>query len=235
MSMSSTFWQALPSWVSTYLGRSASHAMWERNLAITPLTSCAPQWQSIEEGTSSDEAVWGLQSVTFHTSASSTGTPWSGAWPELLPGANAKLQHTKECFGLPLVHDQHLAIFQIQSPDGNSWVAQCSFARQGQLESLTLVRMHDWIPLADNAPKPATSTVELPHTLAAPDPSNAGSPAPRTGWYEAVLPYDLAMREFYANSDIRLVYRTIGDSFPRLGVRPSEDEALVQWHWIRAE
>ena len=235
MSSSTPLWQALPSWILSYLGRFASHSVWERNLAIHPLTDCSPQWQPIEDGATADDALWGLQSVTLHTEASSMGSPWSGDWPEQFPGQRAKLQHANECFGSPLIHDRSLAIYQTQSPAGDDWVAQCTFTPQGLLESLTLVRMHAWLPLVDMAPEEEITTPAPASTLDVPGPCKSGSTAPRTGWYEASLPHGHPMQEFYASSDIRLVYRTVGESFPTLGVRPTEDEVLVQWQWIRAE
>ena len=43
------------------------------------------------------------------------------------------------------------------------------------------------------------------------------------------------MQPLFASSDMSLVFRRQGERFPSLDVTPREDEALVQWLWLRAE
>ena len=182
-------------------------------------------------------AQWGLQSVTLHTNASSvSNAPWAGPWPEQLPGDKAKLGHIKACFGDPLIQDQNLAIYQVQSPQAMDWVAQCMLTPQGFLQNLTLVRMHAWQPLIDVAPKFIASAFETSSSNSSFfAPCAARSMAPSSGWYEGGLPSNHRLHTFFAGSDVRLVYRVQGERFPTLGVQPSEDEELVQWRWMRAE
>ena len=161
------------------------------------------------------------------------GSPWPGEWPPCLPAVDARLAHANECFGEPLIHAQGIALYQIKSPLGEDWVAQCAFTEEGQLQYLTFVKMHEWKPLngegenpqiVDPRPSPKLSEIGL---------SAAGTLAPANGWYEALLPAGHPMQPFYAKSEVRLVYRAQGELFPKLGVTPADDEALVQWAWIR--
>lgn len=236
MTTLSDLWTAFPSRITDYLGHQASGTTWEQHLALRPLADLSPTWQVVQAGTDQASTVWGLQSLTLHTPAAGEDEAWPGRWPEQLPGQHAGIEHFRTCFGEPLLHERQLAIFQTSGPHERTWAVQCMFTSTGQLHSLTIVRMHDWevlqpLPQQDTTPA-AAEALQADVSLAA---SAAASPAPRTGWYQAQLPAEHAMQAFFANSDMSLVFRREGERFPSLGVTPREDEALVQWHWLRAD
>lgn len=231
----STLWQALPEGVVHFLGRKATHADWERRLAVHPVAELQPNWQMLSEDASQNMSEWGLQSVTLNTEADDDSA-WAGPWPEGLPGVKANLSMANQFFGEPLIQDRTIALYQIQGPHDHGWVAQCLFDERGRLESLTLVKMHEWLPLSERA-------VESRGSADADDSSigestlraAAGTRARRAGWYEATLPAAHPMQKYFANSEARLVFRNEAEMFPTLGVTPKADEALVEWVWIRAE
>ncbi|MPM22451.1 hypothetical protein SDC9_68906 [bioreactor metagenome] len=227
----STLWQVLPEGVLHFLGRKATHAVWERHLPLNPVAELQPNWQVLSEGASQDMGEWGLQSVTLQTEADESA--WVGPWPEGLPGAKVNLAMANQFFGEPLIQDRTIALYQIQSPQDHGWVAQCLFDEHGRLESLTLVKMHDWLPLEEATAegKGTADDVTVEPVLRA----AAGSRAQRAGWYEATLPASHPMQKYFANSETRLVFRKETEVFPTLGVTPKTDEALVEWVWIRAE
>lgn len=229
-SILSTLWQALPEAVVHFLGRKATHADWERHLPRHPVAELQPNWQVLSEGASQDMSEWGLQSVTLHTEVDHDSA-WAGPWPEGLPGAKANLAMANQFFGEPLIQDRTIALYQIQSPHDHGWVAQCLFDERGRLESLTLVKMHEWLPLAERAAEGAVASAVGEAALRA----AAGTRARRAGWYEATLPTSHPMQKYFANSEARLVFRNETELFPTLGVTPKADEALVEWVWIRAE
>lgn len=228
-------WQTLPTYIVEFVGHQASHAVWEQHLVHSPVIAMQPNWQMLDANEAPELTVWGLQSITLHTAISEMGDEWPGAWPSTLPAAKAGIAHSNACFGEPLLHAQNIALYQIQSPLGLDWVAQCMFTSQGGLQHLSFIKMHDWKPLLEKyvEASPAVSEPEVgqdqPLGLCA-----AGSLAPREGWYEAVLPNGHPMQVFFAHSDIRLVFREKGEHFPALGVTPKSDEILVQWSWLRA-
>lgn len=228
-------WQTFPAAVSQFVGHQATHAVWEQHLADSPMTGMQPNWQTLEAHDTPELAVWGLQSVSLHTSVSDIGEEWPGEWPELLPAAQSTLPDANRLFGEPLLYAHHIALYQIQSALGLDWVVQCMFSEQGGLQHLTFIRMHDWRVLEEKHPElaPADSP-EVPSPAAPIGLSAAGAPAPAAGWYEAILPYGHPMQAFVAKSDIRLVFREKAQRFPTLGVSPSSDEVLVQWAWLRA-
>lgn len=229
----SILWQALPDGAVNYLGRRASHSVWERHLAIHPVVDLQPNWQVLDEGASQDSSEWGLQSITLNTALAGEDDAWNGRWPDELPGANADEKLATQLFGTPLIHDRTIAIYQILGPEGLGWVAQCMFTERGKLLSLTLVRMHDWLPLGDHE-----QAVTLENATPKEEPTvraSAGTRAKRAGWYEATLPSAHPMQTYFANSEARLVYRNRDEVFPTLGVTPRADEALVEWVWIRGE
>lgn len=218
----------LPSHIANYLGRKASHADWESHLAINPVVGLSPQWQVLEEG-ETEAAIWGLHSITVDTASGAA----MQMWPESFPGGLARIEHARDFFGEPLIQDRDIAVFQIKSPEEQEYAALCTFTDQGRLQSLTMVRVHDWIPLAklsiDSQPmEPVGSIlpVAVPVGLC-----GAGAIAPLTGWYEGQLPEAHPMQAFFAKSDARLVFREKGERFPNLGVTPHTDEVLVQWSW----
>ncbi len=201
-----------------------------------PVISMQPNWQALEANEAPELAVWGLQSITLHTAVSEMGDEWHGEWPQSLPAEKTTINHTNACFGEPLLHAQNIALYQIKSPLELDWVAQCMFTDMGRLQHLTFVKMHDWRPLAEKFTELATG-----EGLQESDPeqsvsvSAAGSQAPLSGWYEAILPIGHPMQSYFAVSDTRLVFREQGERFPNLGVTPRSDETLVQWVWLRAD
>lgn len=228
--------RSFPASIPEFVGHQATYAAWQQHLADSPVIAMQPNWQAIEANDDPELAVWGLHSITLHTSVSDIGDEWPGGWPDALPAAQSTLVHANSCFGEPLLYAHNIALYQIQSPLGLSWVVQCMFSDLGALQHLTLIRMHDWQALAEKYPEP--SSVDHPQAPAPAAPvglSAAGSLAPATGWYEAILPYGHPMQAFVAGSDIRLVFREKAERFPTLGVSPSSDEALVQWAWLRAD
>lgn len=228
-------WQTFPAFIPEFVGHQATYAVWERHLADSPLIAMQPNWQALEVHDDPARAVWGLQSVTLHTAVSETGDEWLGEWPNVLPAGQSTLMHANACFGEPLLYAHGIALYQIQSPSGLDWVAQCMFNHQGELQHLSFIRMHDWRPLTENSPEPSLSNgPEVPGPPAAIGLIAAGALAPATDWYEAMLPLDHPMQAFFAGSDIRLVFREKAERFPSLGVSPKSDEALVQWAWLRA-
>lgn len=220
----------------SFLGRRATHAVWERQLAIHPVADLQPNWQVLDEGVSQDSSEWGLQSITLNTDLDGGDYAWNGKWPDALPGTKADVHLATQLFGPPLIHDRTIAIYQISNPEGLAWVIQCLFGERGKLQSLTLVRMHEWQPLTDghNAIYADAQISDAPNS-SSPLRAAAGSRSQRAGWYEAELPAWHPMQSYFANSEARLVYRHRDEVFPTLGVTPKADEALVEWVWIRAE
>ena len=221
----------LPSHITEYIGRKASHTEWERHFAIKQMTGVSPQWQVLEEGVTKDAAIWGLHSVTVETASTATAQ----TWPESLPGEQATMEHARAFFGEPLMHQDGIAVFQITSPQGLDYAAMCTFAEQGVLQSFTMIRVHDWLPLvkplSDGLP---IESIEEEVAVAEPvEFCGATTVAPLTGWYEGLLPDWHPMQAFFSLSDTRLVFREKGERFPHLGVTPREDEALVKWVWVR--
>lgn len=219
----------LPSHITEYIGRKASYIDWERHFAINKMAGISPQWQVLEEGVTKDAAIWGLHSVTVETASTTTAQ----TWPESLPGEQATMEHARTLFGEPLMHQHGIAVFQITSPQGLDYAALCTFAEQGVLQSLTMIRVHDWLPLirplSDGQP---IESIEEEVGVAEPiEFCRASTLAPLTGWYEGRLPDWHPMQAFFAKSDTRLVFREKGERFPNLGVTPHTDEALVQWSW----
>ena len=226
-------WNALPAYIANFLGHSATHSIWEAHLSHAPVHTMQPHWQVLEKGEDDKSTVWGLQSIALHTALSETGSPWPGEWPPCLPAVDARLAHANECFGEPLIHAQGIALYQIKSPLGEDWVAQCAFTEEGHLQYLTFVKMHEWKPLNGEGENPQVADTQSSPKLSEVGLSAAGTLAPANGWYEALLPAGHPMQPFYAKSEVRLVYRAQGELFPKLGVTPADDEALVQWAWIR--
>ncbi len=227
-------WASFPPALVECLGRQARHAEWERHFAIMPMGELAPQWQVVQEQKDQKATVWGLHSVTLHTiNSSKIVPPWPGPWPDALPAELATLEDARACFGEPLFHERGVVIFQTNSPQGLDWTVQCMFSASGQLENLTLVRQHDWLPLEQKIATPSTVEQMQSRPNAAPAAlCIAGSKAPATGWYEGRLPFDHAKREYFASAGISRVFRNKGEQFPALGVGQASDEALVQWAWI---
>lgn len=229
-------WHTFPASIPELVGHQATYAVWGQHLADSPVIAMQPNWHALEAHDNPELAVWGLQSVTLHTSISDIGEEWPGEWPEALPSAHSTLMHANSCFGEPLLHAHNIALYQIKSALGLDWVVQCMFSEQGALQHLTFIRMHDWRHLEEKQPEPVPAdSPQLPRPSAPVGLSAAGSPAPAAGWYEAILPYGHPMQAFVAKSDIRLVFREKAQRFPTLGVSPSSDEALVQWAWLRAD
>ena len=230
-------WRTFPAFIPEFVGHQATHEVWERHLAHCPVRAMQPNWQALEANDIPEQAVWGLQSVTLHTAVSEMGDEWPGEWPDILPAEKSTITHTNACFGEPLLHAQGIALYQIQSPQGLDWVAQCMFTGLGRLQHLTFVKMHDWKPLAVKYAEPVAelSTDQGPDSEFPISISAAGSLAPASGWYEAILPNGHPMQSFFAVSDTRLVFREPGERFPMLGVSPKTDESLVQWVWLRAD
>ena len=142
-------WQTLPAYIVEFVGHQASHAVWEQHLVHSPVIAMQPNWQMLDANEAPELAVWGLQSITLHTAISEMGDEWPGAWPSTLPAAKAGIAHSNACFGEPLLHAQNIALYQIQSPLGLDWVAQCMFTSQGGLQHLSFIKMHDWKPLLE--------------------------------------------------------------------------------------
>ena len=229
-------WQTFPAFIPEYVGHQATHVVWERHLVHCPVISMQPNWQALEAHDTPELAVWGLQSVTLHTSASEMGEEWPAEWPDVLPAGKTTITHTNACFGEPLLYAQNIALYQIKSPQELDWVAQCMFTDLGRLQHLTFVRMHEWKPLVEKFTALATQNgsqqTDPEYVVSI---SAAGSLAPVSGWYEAILPNGHPMQSYFTVSDARLVFREQGERFPSLGVSPKSDEALVQWVWVRAD
>lgn len=232
-------WSSFPPSITELVGHHANHGSWEQKLQEFPLHALQPNWQvlqSKEDGSASQASVWGLQSLTLHTAASETGEAWSGEWPDALPADQSTIHHTNAIFGEPLLHSQGIALYQMQSPKGLSWAVHCMFSEWNKLQHLTFVRMHDWEPLSVSLPMSTTALDRpAPEQPDAPDWSPAGSQAPLQGWYEAILPPGHPMQAYFANSEMRLVFREQSEKFPTLGVTPESDESLVRWRWLRAQ
>ena len=130
-------WQTLPAYIVEFVGHQASHAVWEQHLVHSPVIAMQPNWQMLDANEAPELTVWGLQSITLHTAISEMGDEWPGAWPSTLPAAKAGIAHSNACFGEPLLHAQNIALYQIQSPLGLDWVAQCMFTSQGGLQHLS--------------------------------------------------------------------------------------------------
>lgn len=225
-------WSVFPVYIANFLGCSASLSTWETHLLDSPIHAMQPNWQLLEKGIEGNSPVWGLQSITFHTVLSEAGTPWMAKWPKCLPAGKTTIAHANECFGEPLVHAQGIALYQIKSPLNESWIAQCAFTEEGYLQHLTFAKMHEWKLLNEKGEKQPVSDIQLPPQISKIGLSPAGASAPFKGWYEALLPAEHPMQPFYSKSEVRFVYREQGENFPKLGVTPADDEALVQWAWI---
>jgi len=92
------------------------------------------------------EWLWGLDSVTVHTAASSPGDHWTH-WPETLKAEQATVRDAVAVFGEAVVQSPTMALFEVTGAEGQNWALHCEFdAQSKQLKTLTLARSDDWAP-----------------------------------------------------------------------------------------
>ncbi len=104
------------------------------------------------------------------------------------------------------------------------------------LESLTLMRLDEWMPLLAHStavPAPAAQLVSPPPIPAPEVTCRSAGLVPKTGWYEALLPPDHPDYAYYSQVPGRFVRMHEGTRMLTLGVVPLVDEALVVWTWRR--
>lgn len=207
----------------------------------------------VNPDTTETQWLWGLDSVTIHTSASSPVDHWKH-WPETLNAEKATLSSALALFGEPMMQSATMALFDVTGPEAQNWALHCEFdGHSSRLKTLTLARSDDWQSMPDvaiatdaNVPTSAVSNRKGPTEavkVAAPviDVATAAfavmcgsrGRVPKTGVYEGRLPPDHRDAAYFGQSQGRFVHRKEGSEMILLGVIPEADEAKVMWTWLR--
>ncbi|MDB5847106.1 MAG: hypothetical protein JWP29_858 [Rhodoferax sp.] len=171
------------------------------------------------------ERLWGVHS-------------WSG--PARTAHGRLAQQELTPLLGEPLLCMDGMAVFEGADEEGQRWCAHGLFDSGKRLQSLTLMRLGDWLPMpvveaAQSAAAGHAISVAAVPAASAPAPVTCRSSAtvPKTGWYEARLPADHSDFRYFSQSNGRFVRKHEGERMLTLGVVPFTDEGLVVWTWLR--
>ena len=102
----------------------------------------------------SEQYLWGLQALIFHTALSDPLHYWKGAWPanlqpEAATAASIVSLYAEDDDDAVLMHDA-IVCFEVPSFEGRRMVVQCLFDLGSKtLLTLSLIRGSEWKPMSE--------------------------------------------------------------------------------------